>query len=285
VDVLFIMANNKVMLSLLLIVSALSLRLLLARRWRKLPLNEEQSTRQWINSAKNGVNFVIVIGLILIWMSELRFVALSIATFVVALVIAAREFIQCFIGSFYHASTRTFAIGDWIKIGPHQGEVVRSDWLSTTLLDIDLDDKSYAYTGKTLVIPNSQLVSQVVQNLNFMRRYVAHSFSIVREADTVNVFAARELLLNKAKEYCLPFQDVALRYNGLMEKRMGISLPGPEASVRITSSDIGKNKFTVTVFCPTHQAVRIEQKLIEVFMEFWYEQHAQAIAEKALQNK
>lgn len=262
--------QHQLIASILLMVTILLARWLGIYYLQKLLTGKDESPRRWINSIKNIANFLIVIGLIIIWLSELRFVALSIATFVVALVIATREFIQCFLGSLYQAGTRAFTIGDWVKIGNHCGEVVRSDWLSTTLMEIDMATLSYSYTGKTIVIPNSQFVVNPIENLNVMRHYVAHSFSITRNADFINVYDAKTHIMNKVNEYCVDFQDVAIRYNALMEKRMGVSLPGPEPSVRVTTTNIGANMFTVTIFCPTSEAVNIEQQITEDFMGYWY---------------
>lgn len=265
--------SNQWILSILLIIAALVIRWLVIRYLRQLPADEEELPKRWMNAVKNTTNFLIVIGLIIIWLSELRFVALSIATFVVALVIATREFIQCFLGYLYQTSTRTFVIGDWIKLGSHYGEVAKNDWLCTTLLEIDMESMSYGYTGKTLTIPNNQLVASSVQNLNYMRRFVAHTFVIVRDSDTLNVFEAKPLLLNKAKEYCASFSDVAQRYSALLEKRLGVdSLVGTEPSIRITTSNLGKNQIAITLFCPTQEAVNIEQKLTEDFMVFWHDE-------------
>ena len=262
--------ENKFIISLLLVAVTLIIRGLVVHRLNQLTSDEDGLPRRWINTTKNTATFLILIGLIIIWLSELQYLALSIATFIVALVIATREFIQCFMGAMYHASTRTFSIGDWIKVGDYHGEVTHSDWLSTTLLEVDLDGMTYGYTGKTLIVPNNQFVIHTIQNLNFMRRYVAHSFDIVRDEEFVNIFEAKSLILKKAEEYCAPFHEVAQRYNDLIEKRLGIEISGPEANIRITTSNLGKNIFTVTLFCPTDEAINIEQQLTEDFMEFWY---------------
>lgn len=146
--------ENKLIASFLLIVIAIIIRWLAVRHLQQLPSDESDLPRRWMNGTRNAVTTLVVIGLIVIWLSELRFVALSIATFTVALIIATREFIQCFLGALYQASTRAFSIGDWIKVGSNYGEVVSSDWLTTELLEIDMESMSYGYTGKTLVIPN-----------------------------------------------------------------------------------------------------------------------------------
>lgn len=263
--------DNKIFASIILIASLLMLRLLLMHLVRKKNIKDDESPRRWANSVTNITTLFIVIGLIIIWLSEIRLLALSIAAFAVAIVIATREFIQCIIGSLYLTSTRTFSIGDWINVGGHYGEVTQSDWLSTSLLEIDVETSSYVYTGKTLIIPNSQFVSGVVHNLNFMRRYVNHSFSIVRDADNVNVVEAKNLMLEKATTYCSDFADVAERYSHLIEKRLGVFMGNAEPSIRISTSSLGKNIFTICIFCPTQDAVIIEQKLTEDFMIYWYQ--------------
>ncbi|BDX01881.1 MAG: mechanosensitive ion channel family protein [Marinomonas sp.] len=231
---------------------------------------EHDKKRQRINTVDNIFNLFLVVGLVLIWSSELQNIAISIAAFMVALVIATKEFIACIIGAFYRASTRPYQVGDWIRIANYEGEVTDSDWLSTTLFEVDLKGGSYAYTGRTTVVPNSVLLLQTVQNLNYMRRYVTHTFSISRATDEVNLFTIKEQILDKIREYSEHFHDVAIRYNSLIEKRLDIKISGPEPRVRITTTVEGYNVFSISLFCPTDEAVEIEQKVTEDFMAFWY---------------
>ncbi len=265
-----VLIEHKLLASLVFVGLVSLLRWLLLRHLKRLPDDEEASPQRWINSVKNLSNLLIALGLMIIWLTELRYVALSIAAFAVAFVVATREFIQCFLGSIYQASARLFVVGDWIKIGTVSGQVVRSDWLCTTLLEMDMDTLSYGYTGKSVVVPNNQFVIEPVQNLNFMRHYVAHSFAITRLASEGDLFAAKDHLLQQAKACCEPFKEVAKRYSVLIEKRLGVNTVGPGASVRIGTTNIGHNVMTVTIFCPTGEAVNIEQELIRDFMTYWY---------------
>jgi small-conductance mechanosensitive channel len=276
-----IIGDHKVIASLILLIVAMLLRWLVIRYLKQRPTDEEQLPKRWINRVKNATNFFIFVGLIVIWLFELRYFALSIAAFAVSLVIATREYIQCLLGSLYQTSTKLFVIGDWIKVGSHCGEVVSSDWLSTTLMEVDIDSNSYSYSGKTLVIPNNQFVTTAVTNLNFMRRYINHTFSIIRDAEPVNVVQAKSLLMDKAAQYCQPFSDVAQRYSSLIESRLGVTIGGPAASVRLSTTSLGKNVFEITIFCPTQEAVTIEQQLVEDFMTFWYGQLVKFPKQKA----
>ena len=238
------------------------------------PTLEHDKKRQRINTLDNIFNLLVVVVCVLIWSSELQNIAISIAAFMVALVIATKEFISCIVGAFYRASTRPYQVGDWVRIANFEGEVTDSEWLSTTLFEVDLQGGSYSYTGRITVIPNSVLLTNTVQNLNYMRRYVTHTFSISRLTDDVNLFTIKTKILDKIREYSEHFHEVAIRYNSLIEKRLEIKIAGPEPQVRITTSAEGYNVFTVSLFCPTEEAMLIEQKVTEDFMQFWYEKCA-----------
>lgn len=264
-----LLTEHKSIASIAVVIIIYGLRWLAIRYFRKLPPSEDNTPQRWINATKNTSLFLMVIALAIIWLSELRFVALSIATFAVALVIATRDFIQCLLGSLYQAITRSFVAGDWIQIGNRAGEVISSDWLCTVLLEVDIESPSYDFTGKTLIIPNSQLMGTQVCNLNFMRRYVVHSFSIVRDDEHINLFDFKEALLSKAVEYCQPFQETGERYSGMIKNRLGLDISS-NVSVRISTTNLGKNQFDLSMFCPREQAIAIEQKLMQDFLELWY---------------
>lgn len=270
-DFSIVMNHLEIFLTIIWILFSYVIRRITKRAIRLHPTLEHDKKRQRINSLDNIFNLFLVVGFILIWSSELQNIAISIAAFMVALVIATKEFIACIVGAFYRASTRPYQVGDWIRVANYEGEVTDSDWLSTTLFEVDLKGGSYTYTGRTTVVPNSVLLTQTVQNLNYMRRYVTHNFSISRLTDDVNLFEIKDEILDKIREYSEHFHEVAIRYNSLIEKRLDIKISGPEPRVRITTSHEGYNIFTVSLFCPTEEAMVIEQKVIEDFMRIWFD--------------
>jgi small-conductance mechanosensitive channel len=210
---------------------------------------------------------LLIIVLFDLWSEEIQKFAFSIAAFIVAIVIATREFIQCFIGFIYLLSSRPFRIGDWVQVGTHVGEVHSTDWAKLTLLEVDKD--SYEYTGKTLYLPNSQLITSIIKNLNFLKRYAMHHFTIVRD-DSVNPFEFIDDLYEKALFYCEDFEEVAIRYNQLIENRLDIKIAGPKPHIQVATSDIGDTQVFFTIFCPTESAMEIEQKLTADFMYLWF---------------
>ncbi|MBB1487868.1 mechanosensitive ion channel family protein [Oceanospirillum sediminis] len=264
--------DNKWLASFLVLILFLMLRWSCVRLIKKFRKGDDIDPKRWINVVNNLTSLFTIIALIVIWLSELRFIALSIAAFAVALVVATREQIQSFLGALYIAGSRAFAVGDWIQIGTVHGEVVSSDWLTTTLLEVDLEGKSYGYTGRTVVIPNHHFSTTAVRNLNFMRRYITHSFELVREADPIDIRAARQFLMQRIEFYSSPFRQVAERYGALIEKKLGVELNMNEYGVRVCTNSTAKNVFMISFFCPTPEAVAIEQKITEDFMAYWYKQ-------------
>ncbi|MCQ3830250.1 mechanosensitive ion channel family protein [Microbulbifer elongatus] len=264
-----LLLDSQLAWSLALIASVILVRYLLTHAFRKTSW-PRQDIRRRVHMVHNFGNLIMVIGLFAIWVSELRNFALSIAAFSVAIVIALRDVVQCLVGGIYQAGMRSFTIGDWVKIGEQFGEVIDNNWLSTTLLEIDPHGLGNGYTGTTLYVPNSVFFSQPVKNLNFMRRYIEHTFSIVRENKGENPFAIKAFITQRVLEHCESFKDVAERYCKLIESRMGVDLAGTEPKIKITTSELGHDVVTITLFCPREDATDIEQKVTEDFYRFWY---------------
>ena len=257
--------SNKFVITMLFIIVFLLVKFLLVKL---IKIKSQQNKRFKINMVNNVFTILMIIVIFNIWSEEIQKFAFSIAAFIVAIVLATREFIQCFIGFVYIISSRPFRVGDWVQVGTYYGEVHSTDWAKLTLLEVDKDD--YQYTGKTLYLPNSQLITSVIKNLNFLKRYAMHHFTIVRD-DSVNPFIFLEELHEKASLYCSDFKDVAIRYNQLIESRLDINIAGPEPHIQIATSDIGDTQVFFTIFCPTDKALEIEQKLTDDFMKLWFQ--------------
>ena len=266
--------DNKIIISLVYLIVMLAIRWISIRHLESHNYRDKSWAKRWVNSAKNAIHLLIVVGLFIIWLSELRFIALSIATFVVALVIATREFIQCILGSLYISSFRAFVISDWIRIGQHSGEVLRSDWLSTTLLELDMSSGSYAYTGNTVVIPNNQFVGHSLEQLNHRATFIHHSFTLVREADTVDLFKLKAPLEKLLNEQLQPFKEESEQQLEYLTRKLGNIDLDVDSHIYISSNHLGKNEITLSYFCPTQHARQIEQILTEKFMSLWYKKQA-----------
>lgn len=256
--------NNKLIITSAFVIVFFTVKYLIVKLIKG---KSKKDKRLQINLVNNLFTIFMIIAIFNIWSEEIQKFAFSIAAFIVAIVLATREFIQCFIGFIYIISSRPFRIGDWVQVGNYYGEVHSTDWAKLTLLEVDKDN--YEYTGKTLYLPNSQLITSVIKNLNFLKRYAMHHFTIVRD-DSVNPFEFLDELYEKANLYCDDFKDVAIRYNQLIESRLEVKIAGPEPHIQVATSDLGDTQVFFTIFCPTEKAMEIEQKLTAAFMALWF---------------
>ncbi|WP_297476533.1 mechanosensitive ion channel family protein [uncultured Photobacterium sp.] len=225
-----------------------------------------ETQRKWMSRTKNGAFILTLATLFILWRLEINEFALSVTAIAVAIVVASKEIILCFTGSIQRASSRSFRIGDWIEVGKICGEVIEHNMMATVIQEIDLHHGQYHYTGKTATLPNSMFFTYPVKNLNFMKRYVYHNFSIVVK-DFVNLYPLLPIIITKIDHHSEDFIDVARRYNNVIEKHAGVDLPGSEPHIHISSSTTGEQIVHFMLFCPTERATHLEQDIRRDFME------------------
>jgi len=261
-------ANDyKLLTSLVLLIVLLFIKKGVLRLIRRISSHRGEDRRNQINILEQLGNAFIIIVLMVVWSSEIQTLAISIAAFMVAIVLATREFIQCFMGFIYYLGARPFRVGDWIQMNNIIGEVVEMDWAKTALLEVD--PESFNYTGKHVYVPNSQLVTQTVRNLNFMRRYRLHSFEIVNEP-SVNAYSLLPAFHARAQAHCEYFRDVAERYKGLIERHLEQEFIRIDPEVEIKTNELAKVVVKVSLFCPTAEAHELEHKMCSDWLSLWF---------------
>lgn len=270
----FLLTHKFIFTALIIVLIAIIRRIVLSKiRGDVAFVSEEQ--RNWMSRTKNGAFAITVLLLFILWKSEINEFALSVTAIAVAIVVASKEIILCFTGSIQRASSRSFRIGDWIEVGKLCGEVIEHNMMATVIQEIDLYHGQYHYTGKTATLPNSMFFTYPVKNLNFMKRYVYHDFSIVVK-DFVNLYPLIPGLIKQIEAHSEDFIEVARRYNAVIERHAGVDLPGSEPHIHVTSGATGEQVVHFMIFCPTEQASHLEQEIRRDFME----SYAQAFPEK-----
>lgn len=225
---------------------------------------QENQRRQffYLRSLLSGV---FLIGLVIIWAGQLQNLVLSLTAVMVALVIATKELLMCLSGFLLRTTGRLFSVGDWIECNGLRGEVTDHTLLSTTLLEIDTPEHGYGYTGRSLILPNSMFLSHPVHTSAFARQYVQHRFAITIE-EPIDPVAGVERLQGDAERACASFQNEARKMNEAMDRRLGVEMNEHEPFVSVGTSDIGKTRFTVLLFCPTNRAAALERDIAVAFL-------------------
>ena len=216
-----------------------------------------------IHHASIALGLIVVVSL---WLHQLQEFALSITAIAVALVVATKELLLCLLGTLLARTSNAFVIGDWIRVQGQFGEVIEKNLLSTQMQEIE--SRSYTYTGRTVVVPNSLFLASSVVNQNFLRRYQFHGFSITIEPDAFPI-DAEDKLVARILALTAPFAETAQRYNAMLEKRTGIDIPDARPSVEFSTNEHAKIVTTITVFCPTDRINSLEKEMVREFFD-WY---------------
>ncbi|MFK7859104.1 MAG: mechanosensitive ion channel family protein [Granulosicoccus sp.] len=257
---------HRATLTLGIVVSVLLLRGLLMRRIRRRHVIMDPKDRRAMSRVHVVSVSACVMSILVLWLPQIQNFVLSITAIAVALVIATKELLLCLTGAILIRTSRAFSIGDWIMAGTQFGEVIERNFMSTSIQEIEA--RSYTYTGRTVIIPNSLFLSNSVINQNFLRRYQFHSFSITIEPDAFPI-DAEEKLVKRIESVTAHFHDTAERYNKMLEQRTGIDIPDARPSLDFSTNEMAKIITTITVFCPTDEIMVLEKAMVKEFFE-WY---------------
>lgn len=216
--------------------------------------------RRWSAGVGNLLFFLALIGIVLIWAPQLQTFALSLTAVAVAVVVATKELILCLSGSILRTSSRAFSVGDWIEVAGIRGEVIDHTVFVTKLHEFENSPNSFDYTGRTAIVPNSAFFGSPVRNQTYLRDHAYCSFSLTVEPD-IDVFGNRTMIEETIDKHYAPYRDEALRVNAKIKNRTGIDLPDAVPEVRFGTTDIGKYRISISLFCPTRLARTLESKI------------------------
>lgn len=262
---------HRATLTIAIIVSALLVRGLIIRRIRRTRTILTVSEHRTMSTVHVSSVMIILLTILVFWLPQIQHFILSITAIAVAIVIATKELTLCLLGGFVVRTSRAFSIGDWISLGPHFGEVIERNFLTTTIQEIER--RGFTYTGRTAVLPNSLFLSHTVTNQNFLRRYQFHSFDITIEPDAFPIDAEHKLQA-RIETITEHFMETAQRYNNMLEQRTGIDIPDARPSVEFSTNEMAKLVTTLSVFCPTEEITQLEKAMMKEFFE-WYRANRQ----------
>ncbi|RUO38175.1 hypothetical protein CWE13_00550 [Aliidiomarina shirensis] len=217
--------------SLLLIIGVLALRAVLGRFIRR-TVNSNELRRRWFVQSRNGLLLLLVLGLVMIWASELRTLALSIVAIAVAFVVATKELIMCVTGSMVKSAGRSFSIGDRIQVKDFRGDVIDQNLLTTTILEVGPGKLTHQRTGRMTVLPNSLFVSEAVINESYTHDWVLHVFVVPFKREE-NWKVAKAAFLEAAQKHSEPYLDDVRRYMKRMSDNRGLDIPTVEPRVSL----------------------------------------------------
>ncbi len=220
--------------------------------------------RKIIIKIKNVSSVLLVIGVFIIWSSELQAMALSLMALAVAMVIATKEYLLCLLGGLFRALSHNYRVGDRIELNEFRGDVIDVNFLTTTILEIGPKNLTHQYTGRSVVFPNSVLLSQVIINETYMHKYVLHVFKIPLNSDQ-DWEQEEERIMKCCLEECRDFIEEAKKYMNKMSAKEGLNVPLVEPRVAF-HLDRDLITMVIRIPVPAHRKGQIEQAIIRRYL-------------------
>lgn len=248
-----------------LVVCVLIVRNLATKKILKSDFRKEDK-RKWFVSIRNWSTLVLVLGLGTIWATELQTFALSIVAILGAMIISGKELFLCSLGGLLRTFNNMFKVGDRIEIVGIRGDVIDSNLMVTKLLEIGPQNFTHQFTGLSIVIPNSLLLSKELINESFTHKFVLHVFKVTLNRKEDWKFA-ENCMMEAANQICGDFIEAAKINMDNIASREGLEVPSanPRITYRFTSAnDI---EMIVRVPSPANKKGNIEQMILKLFME------------------
>jgi len=252
--------DGAVIASIVLILMVITARILFVRLIIGNEDSLSETRRRWISIVQNTSILFGVVGLLFIWSPQLSTFALSLTAFIVAIVIATKEYLLCVVGGVYRATSTPFKVGDWIEVSGMRGEVIIEGILTTRLQELGKDGHKFEFTGRVLTLPNSVFLTQTVFNENARKYYLHHVFTVTLEPG-VNPEDIIDAIKPLPKPASVTGPKSGGRYMAMVEKSSRIDAPPKDGRISVETTDLGKIAFTITIFCAVEDAMAIEEKI------------------------
>lgn len=223
--------------------------------------NPPEVTRSRLATARNFIVVVTALSVLGVWVSEIATFALSVAAVAGAMLIVSKELIMCCLGSFIRTTSRPFQVGDVVEIDNWRGQVMDSDILTTTLLEMG---RAQQFTGSHVKLPNSMLLSVPVKNISRTGKFMLNFLSVPVPFGT-DIEAARLALLEAGMSVVGQYREEADEHLRRIESKQVIDLPSSEVRVLIEPFDGTTINLVLRFACPPYKRASVEQEILQRF--------------------
>lgn len=272
----------KLIATVVLIGVLLTARLFIARYIRRSRRDwTSQQRLRWINSTRTFVFVLSLLSVILLWGETIQGFAVSVFAIAFAMVFSVKELLMSFNGSIVRIRGKLFDVGDRIVVGEVRGDVIDTTLLTTTVEEVGQGAANHLYTGRRISFSNSILLSQAVINESFLENYYMIHLEIPLKL-TADWKGGKRLLRKIAEEEVTPYLEQARRRLRQLEKNRGMELPSVEPIVTIGLPDPEKVVLHLRMPSPMHLKERLEQVILNRFLERFYQEAPETHLEQLL---
>jgi small-conductance mechanosensitive channel len=257
--------TDNVVATVALVVTVILLRWLIVRSIVDAERMAQEQRRRLMAAVRNLLIGLLLIGVVIIWGSEIRAVAISVLAVAAAIVLATKELIMCVSGSLLRTGSHAFKIGDRIEVNGIRGDVFDTTLLTTTIFEVGPGPNAHQSTGRTIQLPNSMFLTQPVINETATEDYVLHSLVIPLRLDD-DLAACEHALMNAARAECDGYLETARRNMEQIGKAQGIEALSVEPRISMHLPEPERVNLMLRFPVPARRKGRVEQAILRRYI-------------------
>lgn len=225
--------------------------------------------RRTLSNIRTFLFITVFVSLLVIYAQELYQIVLSLAAIGAGCAIAFKEVFLCIGGGFYRAFAHPFSVGDRIEINGIRGDVIDIGLMATQLLEVGPKDYTHQFTGRTVSVPNSLVLTTKVINesatAHEVTDFALHVFRVPIKNDN-SWQIHHDQLLDSAQEVCEKYiKDATVFFEDLAKKR-SVDAPWVEPRINIKIITNAELDLMVRVTVPVKMKGRVEQKILNTYL-------------------
>lgn len=232
-------------------------------------LSKDQKRRFASNTRGFFVVLAATSGLIL-WADDIYRYILSLAALAAGVAIALKEVFLNMGGTFYRLFSKPFSVGDRVEIKGIRGDIIDVGFMSSQLLEVGPGSLTHQYTGRTITIPNSVLLTAPVHNENESAHhdddFILHSFEVPihNDHDWQRHF---ETMIECAKRACGKYEEKAFAFFKHITDKRQVDMPKIEPRISLKFKSTDEITMIVRISAPVTRRGTIEQEIIRGYLE------------------
>lgn len=221
--------------------------------------------RFWRLTFRNIAALGFLLGLAIIWRSQLQSILVALSATTAGILIAFREAFLSLLAFWLRVVKQHYRLGDFIEIDGIRGEVVDITWQHTMLAETGPGRDSLNYSGRVVQVPNHRMLASPLFVDNLTGDFGAHCIQLPLP-EGASALAAEARLMDAATQVCQPYQDRAEQHMAQLRKAHAIDTPSVEPRVRIRINEEGQAGLVLRIVVPARDKLRAEQLILREYL-------------------
>jgi small-conductance mechanosensitive channel len=213
----------------------------------------------------------VIVAAISIWFDDPSRLGTALGFATAGLAIAAQKAVTAFAGYLVIMRGKTFTVGDRIKMGGVQGDVIALGFLQTRILEMgqppEVNEqeepgmwvRDRQYSGRVATVTNDKIFEEPVFNFSREFPFIWDEIAVLLPLD-VDRDRAEQVLVTAAREATAQFAEASRNAQHLMQKKYGVAIEEVDPAGYWRFTDRGL-ELTVRYLSPGHGTREVKDRI------------------------